>query len=129
MKADSVLDASALLAALFVEPGHEHVAAALGRSVISAVNYSEVISRQIREGASPELAVNNLEALGLPVVPWDLETATAAADLSSLAWSHGLSLGDRACLATARHLGLTALTADRLWGELPDLGVRIVVIR
>ena len=42
----------------------------------------------------------------------------------------GLSLGDRACLALARGLQATAVTADRAWAELAEAtGVRIEVIR
>jgi PIN domain nuclease of toxin-antitoxin system len=41
---------------------------------------------------------------------------------------HGLSLGDRACLALARTLGATALTTDRAWRAV-DVGVAIEVIR
>ena len=129
MKPEVVLDASALLAALFAEPGHELVSSVLGRSAISAVNYTEVISRQIRQGASQESAISNLAGLNLRVIPWDLELAESAADLSTLAWSHGLSLGDRACLATAKKLGVPAFTADRDWGDLPPIGVRIDLIR
>ena len=129
MKPEVVLDASALLAALFAEPGHELVSSVLGRAAISAVNYTEVISRQIRQGASQESAISNLAGLNLRVIPWDLELAEAAVDLSPLGWSHGLSLGDRACLVTARKLGVPVFTADRDWGDLPPIGVRIDLIR
>ncbi len=129
MKPAVVLDASALLTALFAETGHERVTSLLGRAAISAVNYSEVLSRQIRMGASFQLATANLAGLNLRVIPWDHELAEAAADLSPLGWTHGLSLGDRACLATARKLGVTAVTADRNWGALPALGIHIEVIR
>ncbi len=129
MKPEVVLDASALLAALFAETGHELVSSLLGRSAISAVNYTEVISRQMRQGASQESATSNLAGLNLRVIPWDLELTEAAADLSALGWSHGLSLGDRACLATARKLGVPAVTADGDWNKLPSIGVRIDLIR
>ena len=130
IKTGYVLDASALLAVLFMETGHEEVTAALdGETIISAVNYSEVIARQMRLGASQQLAVSVLSGLDLKVVVWDQGLAEEAADLSPLAKSHGLSLGDRICLATARHLRLPVLTADREWGKLPDLGVEIRLIR
>ncbi len=60
MKPAVVLDASALLAALFAETGHELVTSLLGGAEISAVNYSEVLSLQIRMGATNELATANL---------------------------------------------------------------------
>jgi ribonuclease VapC len=40
----------------------------------------------------------------------------------------GLSLGDRACLALAKQLGLPALTTDRIW-EHVAIGVPVQVIR
>ena len=129
MKSAVVLDASALLAALFGETGQEKVFAVIGRAAISAVNYTEVITRQMRLGATRELAVSTVSGLNLRVIPWDEELAEAAADLNALSWSHGLSLGDRACLATGLKLGVPTLTADREWRQLPDLGVKIDVIR
>jgi PIN domain nuclease of toxin-antitoxin system len=40
--------------------------------------------------------------------------------------SAGLSLGDRACLALAGDLGRPALTADKVWRDLPRVEVRVV---
>jgi PIN domain nuclease of toxin-antitoxin system len=39
-----------------------------------------------------------------------------------------LSLGDRACIATAIKIGGTAVTADRVWSTL-DLGCKVELIR
>jgi len=124
-----VLDSSALLATLFYEPGANATDAAMVRSVLSAVNYAEVIGSQVRRGASIELATRIVDGLKLPIIPWDEELAREASDLCPLAWTHGLSLGDRACLATARHLRRTVLTAERKWKELPKLGIEIQIIR
>ncbi|MBL8227882.1 MAG: type II toxin-antitoxin system VapC family toxin [Bryobacterales bacterium] len=124
-----VLDASALLATLFDEPGAAVVDAALGHSSMSAVNYSEVIAKQVRMGEDPVMAARLIDSIHLPIIPWDADLAREASDLSVLAWTHGLSLGDRACLATARRLRSAVLTADRNWRKLPDLGIKIKVIR
>jgi ribonuclease VapC len=48
--ADAVLDASALVAFLRGEPGAEKVAAVLTRSIISAVNLAEAISKMVEHG-------------------------------------------------------------------------------
>ena len=40
----------------------------------------------------------------------------------------GLSLGDRACIATAKHFGLPVIIADKVWARL-DLGVEVRLIR
>ena len=45
----TVLDASALLAFLFRETGHEQVAAALDSACLSTVNLSEVLGRFARD--------------------------------------------------------------------------------
>jgi PIN domain nuclease of toxin-antitoxin system len=124
-----VLDSSAMLAVLYEEVGSAAVEQSLGQSAISAVNYAEVITRQVREGHPPEIVLELLRGLELMIIEWDQKLAEASADLCSLAWTHGLSLGDRACIATARHFGAPVLTADRAWSNLPDLGVRIQVIR
>jgi PIN domain nuclease of toxin-antitoxin system len=39
-----------------------------------------------------------------------------------------ISLGDRACLVTARHFGVPAVTGDRGWQHL-DVGVEVELIR
>ena len=129
MKGPVVLDASALLALLHQEPGSHLVEPVLATCVMSAVNYSEVIAKLIQRGAATDLVLDGLRALQLQVIPWDQELAEAAADLSSFAWSHGLSLGDRACLATARQRKMPVMTADRNWSVLPIKGVAVRVIR
>lgn len=47
-----VLDASAVLALMFREPGHDQVAARLRQSCISTVNLAEVIGRFVRIGVT-----------------------------------------------------------------------------
>jgi PIN domain nuclease of toxin-antitoxin system len=124
-----VLDASALLASLFDEPGAATVDAALADAVISSVNYSEVIAKLIRKGEPVKSTVSLIDDLGLPIVPWDGELARQASDLSALAWTHGLSLGDRACIATARYTGRIALTAGQAWRSITVPGAKIQIIR
>lgn len=113
-----VLDSSALIALVHGDPGADVVQAAIGASVISAVNLSESIARLIRLGSEPRLVERYIRGLALEVVPWDEELAWTSRDLSPLAWTHGISFADRACLALARHLGLAALTSDAEWKEL-----------
>jgi ribonuclease VapC len=54
-----------------------------------------------------------LEGLDLSVIFCDETQAMLAASLYRNASTYGLSLGDRACLALAKTLNLTVLTADR----------------
>ncbi len=130
----SVLDASALLAYLLDEAGSDVVEAEFGlRSAISSVNYAEVLSRLADAGNSPEFIHRRLRERGLigdllMVTPLDEVDSVVIARLRPLTRAHGLSLGDRACLATALRLGLPVITADRAWASI-DVGVTIRLIR
>jgi PIN domain nuclease of toxin-antitoxin system len=124
----AVLDSSALLAYFLAEPGAEAVKQYLGHSTISAVNLSEVVARLANRGAVEELIREQFQKLKLSISNFDEEIGYATGMLRERTKVLGLSLGDRACIATAVRLNLPAVTADRLWAEL-DLGVEIVVIR
>ncbi len=123
-----VADASAILAMLDREPGHQRVEAALPATVMSTVNLAEIVTSLINKGIPATDARRTTESLEIETVPLDRELALAAGALREVTRSHGLSLGDRACLALARHLALPALTADRTWAEL-DVGIEIQLIR
>jgi ribonuclease VapC len=125
---DCVLDASALLAILNQEPVSEALTKAVATSAISAVNFSEVVAKltdaSLNEGAVREA----LAPLGLDVVPFDHELALLAGFLRAQTRGFGLSLGDRACLALGKRMGLPIFAADREWARL-RLGLDIRVIR
>jgi ribonuclease VapC len=76
-----VLDASAVLALLNAEPGHERVAAVLADSVISAVNYCEVLGKLIDAGLSEDEARDIVGLLSLEVSPFGADSALRAAAL------------------------------------------------
>jgi PIN domain nuclease of toxin-antitoxin system len=122
------LDASALLAWLFREPSWEVVDAHLAGAALSCVNLAEVLSRLRRDGLSSLPLKEALERHPVAVVPFRAEDAEIVASLEPLARHHGLSLGDRACLALALSNGCHALTADRNWARLPA-GFQVVLIR
>jgi ribonuclease VapC len=130
----AVLDASALLALLKGEPGAERVAEALEQGAyLSAVNLAEVLSKLADWGEDPAEAQARMAQVGLlgaavEVLPFTGEDALEVARLRALTRAYGLSFGDRACLALARRLGLSALTAERAWAEL-DLGIPVEVLR
>ncbi|HUE81950.1 MAG TPA: type II toxin-antitoxin system VapC family toxin [Pyrinomonadaceae bacterium] len=123
-----VLDASAVLALLNQEPGHNRVAPLLSQSVLSSINLCEVLGKLIDAGIAASEANQTVELLGMPIVPFDAELALTTAELRTDTRSLGLSLGDRSCIALARNRGATAVTAERLWSKL-KLGVTIEVIR
>lgn len=122
------LDASALLAFLFREPGHRMVAAVLDASCISAVNLAEVLGRFARDGHDPGQALARIRRSRIECVPFLAEDAALAAALVPATRALRLSLGDRACLALAAARGIPAYTADRAWQDIA-LGITIEVIR
>ncbi len=120
-----VLDASALLAWLQAEPGADKVR--LTGSIVNSVNWSEVLQKARQNGVEVEGVREELEALGLKLRAFSLEEAERAAELYAVTKAYGLSLGDRACLATALVSGGVAVTAERAWSKLE--GVRVRQIR
>lgn len=123
-----VLDASAVLAVINSEPGAEMVQDVWMDASISAVNYSEVIAKLVDSGLDGADTIDILEALPLTVHDVDVAQARQAGLLQRQTCEHGLSLGDRACLALAVPLGLPVMTADRVWVDL-GLGIEVIVIR
>jgi len=127
-----ILDASAILALLYQEPGWKKVKEVLlaEKHAMSSVNYAEVVSKS-RDGGIPMPALQEILAqLNLSILPFDQAQATIVGDLRPPTRGLGLSLGDRACLALAITLGATAVTADRAWLSLPpDLSVPILYLR
>ena len=123
-----VLDASALLAFSQGEEGANVVGPLLERSVISSVNWAEVLQRAIFLGLGTRGKREDLESLGVRILPFTVEDAGTTAQLWSTTRQAGLSLGDRACLSLAQRLGLPALTADRSWDAL-NLEVEVRLIR
>ena len=123
-----VFDSSAVLALISDEAGSDAVEAILPGAHISAVNLAEVTSILCHRGLDPEEVFDNVTALGLGVVPFDARLAYRVGELRISTRAHGLSLGDRACLATAESLSATAATAERVWGQL-NIGIQVHVIR
>lgn len=124
----TVFDSSALLALIFDEAGAAVAQRAVDGAVMSAVNAAEVITRLIDSGVSREQACEQLESCGLAIRPFDESLAVEAGFLRTATRQHGLSLGDRACLALALRERAPVVTADRTWSQL-DLGVEVRVIR
>ena len=123
-----VIDASVALAVLNGELGTERIEDIPIGGLISATNFSEVLAKLVDVGLDDDAAINAFDALMLAVVPVDAGQAKHAGLLRRQTREHGLSLGDRACLALAASRGFPAVTADRVWAKL-DLGIEIKVIR
>jgi ribonuclease VapC len=129
-----VLDASAVLARLYNEPGGEQIDALLddleiGNGVqisISSLNWCEILTRLHRASVTnPEEMLASLLA-GVELVPFGKAEAEVAAKISKI--NPALSLGDRACLALARTLDATAWTTDKIWAQIP-FGAKVNMLR
>ena len=123
-----VLDASALLAYLQDEPGSQVVDRVLSESVISSVNWAEVVQKAIAVEVDVDGMLNELQALGLRVEPFTIEDGEVAGRLWKQTKQAGLSLGDRACLSLGMRLGVIVLTCDRAWTSI-DLALDVQLIR
>lgn len=130
----TVLDASALLAMLFGEPGVDdmravfHHAAATDRPVlISAVNWAETLYRiSCRQGEAGLQTVRLLADHGaLHVVAVDAELAALAATYKA---AGRLGLADAFAAALARHRKAELVTADREFKSV-EKEIKIVWLR
>jgi ribonuclease VapC len=124
-----VLDASAILAIVNGEPGHEKLQPELlVDAVCSTVNLAEVQSKLLSWGWSSSEAWEDATTPIHEAITFDNDQARVAGDLILETKQLGLSLGDRACLALGIALRAPIFTAEKSWAKL-KLGVRIHAIR
>ena len=127
---DYILDASAVLAVLLGEPGHEQVREVLDRCYIHAANLAEAASKLAQAGVPEQEVKAAFSELAIPVdETFTEEQALACVELARKTRSLGLSLGDRICLTVSGWSGSTALTADRRWTQVAGPELKIKVIR
>ena len=125
-----VFDASAIVALIRSEPGHERVAELIADSgcIMSAVNFLETERRLVVLGYDPALVADALEELPIHAAPFTREMARRAAAIDGDHLTRPLSLADRACIGAALELDATLVTGDRAWSTL-DLSVEVIQIR
>lgn len=123
-----ILDASALLAYLQQEQGCLQVEQVLSTAFISTVNWCEVVQKLRARSVDDSAVQKNLAILGLQFISFNLQHADKAAELWQSTAPFGLSLGDRACLATAVCEKMPVMTADQIWQKIP-LPLEINLIR
>lgn len=121
-----VLDASAVLALIFLEKGWEKVDSVLSDSAISTINVAEALTKLVQDNVDLEKASEEILSLNVKIIDFDSTHATKTAELRSLTKHLGLSLGDRACLALAIQEKATAVTADRSWAGLDVCSVEVI---
>jgi len=114
----AVLDASALLALFFDEPGAEkvedllHLAAESGKPLlIAAVNWAEVLYKMERKSGAQGLngARDFERTMPVEVAPLDRELAESAAQFKT---AHDLGLADAFAAALAKSKKAELVTAD-----------------
>ena len=124
-----VVDTSAIIALINREKGAEIVEKHLDSSIISSVNFSELLTVLQREVFKDSREFFELiKSAFLHIENFDSKQAEIAASLDKITKDYGLSLGDRACLALAKSKNLPVLTADKAWKSL-EIGVKIQLIR
>lgn len=124
-----VLDASAVLAVINAEPGHETLTPELlADAVCGTVNLAEVHAKLVSRGLTSQEAWEDATSPVAESVPFDAAQARISGDLIRQTKPLGLSLGDRACLALAIALDAPVYTAERTWKKLKP-GIPIHVIR
>jgi ribonuclease VapC len=127
-----VLDASAVLAALLLEPGGDTVVNLLKTpsrfTAMSSVNYAEVVAKLVRDGAEEDQVAVLMDPFNSFVYPFSASQAIASGLLIKHTASLGLSLGDRACLSLAMELNAKVLTTDHIWMRL-QLPLEIELLR
>jgi PIN domain nuclease of toxin-antitoxin system len=124
-----ILDSTALIALVGLESGSQRIAQLLRNSAVSTVNLAETANKLLEKGFTEVEVRTSLAKLELKVENWTEDLAYRSAEFTQFNKSHGLSLGDRACLTLAKHLRATAVTSDRAWRRVPTLGVRIMMFR
>lgn len=127
-----LLDASAILGYLNDEPGKETIETLLlqGNACISVVNWAEVMTKLCDWGMTAEQGAEVMERLALRIEPFTPKIACETARLRPLTRELGLSLGDRACLATASVCRCAVVTGDRPWLKLAStLALEIINFR
>jgi len=123
-----VLDSSAVLAVIWEEAGADQVSAVMREAFLSTVNLTEVVQKLVDQPTDDATVAAVLKTMSFTIEPFERADAIQAGLLRRATKSRGLSLGDRACLALGKRLGVPVYTADRAWAEL-DLGVEVVLIR
>ena len=124
----NVLDSSAVLAAIYCEAGCDVAANLMEGGLLNCLNLAEVHTKLLLDGVGEKLARKQIANLGCEICPLDAEQAQIASEMIWQTRPHGLSLGDRSCLALAIQRGATVYTADRAWANL-SLGIKVEVIR
>ena len=124
---DCVFDASALIAILRKEPGHERYMAHYLFGCVSAINLAECISEALRVDGSLEKLDALFIRMKTPIEPFTREQALIAGSIHARTRKEELSYADCACIALALDKGLPIITKDSMW-KILGLEVNFVAL-
>ena len=125
----SLFDTSAIIAVLKKEANYEMLEEVIGNSAITTVNLSELVAVLARCGVIEEEINEIIKDIVPEVIPFTTEIAVHAGKLIKLTASSGLSLGDRACIATGMYYNMRIYTTDKAWLSLNLDKADIVLVR
>ena len=94
------------------------------------MNLSELVAVLARSGVKEGDIDEIIRDLIPEIIPFSEDISIKTGKLAKLTQTYGLSLGDRACIATGNYYNMTIYTADKLWLELKSMiNANIIVIR
>jgi PIN domain nuclease of toxin-antitoxin system len=117
-----------MLAWILEEPGAALVGDVQANAHASTVSIAEVANKLVEREMDDAAVREIVSGLCVTVAAFNADDALLVGLWRRATRHEGLSLGDRACLAIGKRLGLPVYTADRAWADL-DLGVEVVLIR
>jgi len=129
LKNKVLFDSSALLTLIQQENGYEELEDVVANAVISSVNLSEVISVLSRSMVPKEKIEEIINSSITDVIPFSRGEAILSGELINQTKAFGLSLGDRACIATGILYNLKVYTTDQIWRKLDLKGLKLVLVR
>ena len=122
-----ILDASAILALLNVEPGAAEVRTVVAESAVSTINLAEVAGKLADYGMT-DASIQSALRIGFDTVVFGPDELALMPKVRRDTAKYGLSLGDRCCLATALVRKQPVMTADRAWAKVKIPSLKIMVI-
>lgn len=125
----ALLDTSAVIALLKKEVGYEILEDIIASSSISSVNLSEFVSVLARSNIPVDEIDEIITDIVPEIIPFSEDIAIEAGKLTNYTKEYGLSLGDRACIATGIYYNMIVYTTDKIWVELEIENVDIKLIR
>jgi PIN domain nuclease of toxin-antitoxin system len=124
-----VFDSSALIALFAKENGYQLIKTHMKDGIISSVNIAEVYKYCIEtQNLTEDEAKTLVQLSDIKIIDFCPQQALISAKIIHDTKLHGLSLGDRACIALAILKKHPILTCDKIWQKL-DLNVEFIMAR